>query len=105
VSALSGIGLIHRLPPIPIAWVAGQILFWLLLFALFAAWMRSLPFLCGALGQASVLLMWGAFGLYHLTRGTALEAGAQAIAAGLVIFAVAAGISFMKARRGRSASN
>jgi hypothetical protein len=93
------------LGPMPSVWLAGQILSWLLLFALLGGWMRSWPLLCGALAQAMVLLTWGAFGLYRLTRGTALEAGAQAIAAGLVIFAVATGISFMKARRVRAASD
>jgi hypothetical protein len=67
--------------------------------------MRCWSFWCGAAGQGLVLVTWAGIGLFRLTRGTALEAGADAIAAGLVIFVVAAGISLMKARRAAGAEH
>jgi hypothetical protein len=99
-AAVEGGGLRSLLPPLPITMAAGNILCWLVLFTVLGFWLRSWSFKCGAIGQGMVLLVWGGIGVYHLTRGTALEAGATAIAAGLVIFVVAAGISLVKAKRG-----
>ncbi len=103
-ASLSGAGLGQWLPPIPVAWAAGYVLCWLAAFTLLGYWSRSWSFWCGAAGQGLVLVTSGGIGLFRLTRGTALEAGADAIAAGLVIFVVAAGISLMKARRLSSSS-
>jgi hypothetical protein len=104
-ASLNVAGLGHWLPPIPSAWAATYILGWLVVFTVLGFWMRCWSFWCGAAGQGLVLVTWAGIGLFRLTRGTALEAGADAIAAGLVIFEVAAGISLMKARRAAGAEH